>query len=334
MSPPDSKMPGIQVPANLPALVKNAFNKARASGDLTYFPTQVTVLKVNSIPFQLRFSPSLANKPDNKPPPPPSSTTINPTKPFNPFANPTAALLVSPLPPSHNLVLNKFAVVPEHFILATSSFADQTCLLETADLDAARRCIDAYKREGRELFVFFNSGEHSGASQPHRHLQCLDVGMMREGLQQEEQGDKEWGVLAERLGDEKERRKLPFWTTAEKIDGKKGEELRGVYLRLYREAAAKMGVVDVGGQSEGEARISYNLAMTGDVMVVVPRSSEGGVVRGRDGEEVGQLQLNGTVLAGTALVKNEREWDALRNDPGQMREVLGRIGVPNEEGSG
>jgi ATP adenylyltransferase len=54
------------------------------------------------------------------------------------------------------------------------------------------------------------------------------------------------------------------------------------------------------------------------------------VVAGDGGEkkDVGKLALNGTVLAGTALVKTQEEWDALRAEPEQLLEILGRIGVP------
>lgn len=265
----------------------------------------------------------------SKPKPPPPTTTSSRSdsapapKPFNPFANPTPALLVCPLPPRHNLVLNRFAVVPEHFILSTSAFERQTDLLGAADLEAAYACVEAYGREGRELFAFFNCGEHSGASQPHRHLQLLDVGNMREGLE----GGNGWGVLADGLVEGENRAKVPFWTAAERIRSLSGEQLREVYLRLYRRACEAVGT-KAGDQMEGEARISYNLALTRDVMVICPRISEGAAVRGQDGKEVGWLALNGTVLAGTALVKNEAEWGALRRDPGQLEAVLGKIGVP------
>jgi ATP adenylyltransferase len=218
-------------------------------------------------------------------------------------------------------------VVPEHFILATKDFEKQTDLLGEADLDAAYACIRAYAKEGRELFAFFNSGEHSGASQPHRHLQLLEVANMKEGL-----GEKDgWEVLADGLVEKENRRKLPFWTAAERIKGETltGKELREVYVRLYRRACEKLGT-DARDQTEGEARISYNLALTKDVMVVCPRVGEGAAVTGEDGKEVGWLALNGTVLAGTALVKNQAEWDALRRDPGQLEAVLGKIGVPTE----
>lgn len=46
-------MASVKVPGNLPQLVKSTFGKARANGDLLYFPTQVTVLAPTSIPVRL-----------------------------------------------------------------------------------------------------------------------------------------------------------------------------------------------------------------------------------------------------------------------------------------
>lgn len=262
-------------------------------------------------------------------------------------------------------MLNKFAIVPEHFILATQAFAPQTDLLEAADLEAAYACVAAYDaasaggvdgaeggagggKEGRGgadkdeegarqgggeagekgegLFAFFNSGDASGASQPHRHIQLLPVQRMRDGLGAGER----WDVLARSLRDGAVRERLPFRVFAAKIDaGMDGPALRAVYLRLYRQACEAMGV-EVGERDRGEARISYNLAMTREVMVLMPRAVEGAEVMDGEGTGVGRLALNGTVLAGTALVKTQREWDALRADPGQVARVLGRIGVGRE----
>lgn len=40
-------------PPNLPGLVKAAFDKARASGEVSYYPTQVAVLTPGSIPVSI-----------------------------------------------------------------------------------------------------------------------------------------------------------------------------------------------------------------------------------------------------------------------------------------
>lgn len=140
---------------------------------------------------------------------------------------------------------------------------------------------------------------------------------------------------------------VPFATFSEDLQGleklasseAQAEELHAIYRRLYRLAcdAARVGgekmvVVDEeddeGYLFQGEAKISYNLAMTKDAMVICPRTAEGSAVLDREGREVGKLSLNGTVLAGTALVKSEAEWNALKGDPGQLWEGLGKIGVP------
>jgi ATP adenylyltransferase len=279
-------------------------------------------------------------------------------------------MLVASLGSTHNLVLNKFAIVPEHFILATKAFKEQTNLLERDDLETAYACIEAYHAYARsapdgpdgpahdddsapeadptrsELFVFFNSGASSGASQPHRHLQLLPVARMREGLNPDEAAA--WDVLAQRLVDPHVVRRMPFQTFVERIHP--GADLEAAYLRLYRRACqAVLGSQEaavVGSDADAAAEqgtsqpaaIDYNLAMTRDVMVIAPRLAEGAVLTTAASEDggdarnpVGMLSLNGTVLAGTALVKSEAEWDALRAEPGQLLEVLGRVGVPNVE---
>ncbi len=271
-------------------------------------------------------------------------------------------MLVTPLAPSHNLVLNKFAIVPEHFILATQAYKEQTHLLEQEDLEVAWSCIQAYHhhtpqppnppdgspsqpspqpRTSSELFVFFNSGPASGSSQPHRHIQMLPIQRMREGLSSAD--DSAWSVLATALTDDAVRRRLPFQTFAERIPSSSGADLLETYHRLYRQACEAVLGSSAAAEveaSNGEARVDYNLALTKEVMVIAPRVVEGAVVStaaavegGR--QEVGLLALNGTVLAGTALVKTQEEWDALREEPEQVAEILGRVGVPvRREGAG
>jgi hypothetical protein len=52
MTPPPDGMGPVKIPANLPELVRSAFNRARASGDVHFFPTQVTLVNVNSVPVR------------------------------------------------------------------------------------------------------------------------------------------------------------------------------------------------------------------------------------------------------------------------------------------
>ncbi|KAH6898270.1 HIT-like domain-containing protein [Thelonectria olida] len=325
-------MASLKAPSALPKLVKTAFERALAEGELLYYPTQVAIIHAHNIPFQLRFSPALANKPKG----PPKGPT--PIKPFDPFADPPAALRVTHLSPSHYLVLNKFAVVPEHFILATTEFKPQTHVLDEADLTATLACIEAYElateNAGQEngdetsndgLFAFFNCGDHSGASQPHRHIQMLPIARMKDGLP----ADVEWTILADSLTS----RPAPFATFAEKIRlDMPRAELHAAYLRLYRQACRAVALHSGESHeedeipSEGETLISYNMAMTKNTLVICPRLAEGATIH-KDGQVIGALSLNGTVLAGTALVKNEAEWEALKKDTNALSQVLTRIGL-------
>lgn len=131
-------------------------------------------------------------------------------------------------------MLNKFAVVAEHFILATWAFRPQTQVLAAADLAAAMAYIRAYADTDGGLFAF-NAGAHSGASQPHRHLRLLPVARMRDGLD-----GGGWDVLAARpamLAD------APFVAFAERVVADAPPaELHAAYLRLYARAAAPAGV--------------------------------------------------------------------------------------------
>lgn len=221
-------------------------------------------------------------------------------------------------------MLNKFPVIDSHFILATKEFKKQTDLLEEDDLAAAYECLKAYKKEGEELFGFFNSGEHSGASQPHRHIQFLPVESMRSGL---EPGAK-WDVLADSLA-RSPRPDLPFsYFAATLPDNPTAKQLRDIYLELYEKACNASGIHVIKAEIVGSS-ISYNLGLTDQAIVLCPRTSEGIKVESIQGELIGPISLNGTFLGGTLLVKTETEWDALKSDESNLIGILKSIGVPS-----
>ncbi|KAL5612694.1 hypothetical protein BROUX41_004217 [Berkeleyomyces rouxiae] len=330
----------VKAPSNLPALVSAAFAQARASNDLTFFPTQAAVLSTAYGPVQLRYAPSLAHKPKG----PPRAAG---SPPIDPFADPPAPLRIATLAPAHILVLNKFAIAPEHFILATSAWRSQEDVLEEADIAAAHACVQAYRgQEGGNtgdtatgpgtqdsppvchtgLFVFFNGGPHSGASQPHCHLQLIPVSSLHDGLP----AAPAWVPLIDSiLCATSGAPGLPCRVFAQPIPaGASGKELFETYLALYAQACRAVLGEGVEVPREGRALVSYNFAMTESTMAVCPRVAEGAEICVQNGQ--GKLQLNGTLLAGTALVKSESEWDALRQDPRLFENVLSKIGVPKE----
>lgn len=76
-----------------------------------------------------------------------------------------------------------------------------------------------------------------------------------------------------------------------------------------------------------EAPISYNLGLTDRVMVLCLRTCESIKIKSDTGDLVGPVSLNGTVLGGTLLVKNEAEWNALRSDESKLEKILSSIGI-------
>ncbi|KAF8863743.1 HIT-like protein [Acephala macrosclerotiorum] len=303
----------------LPSLIRKRFKAAQESGDLTFYPTRVAVLQCNGLPFQLRFSPALANKP--------KSNKFADSKPVDPFENPPSGLFITDIAPAHYLVLNKFPVNPAHFILATKEFKKQTNLLEEDDLAAAYQCLRSYNEEGEELFGFFNSGKHSGASQPHRHIQFLPVQSMRRGID----SGSNWEVLANSLT-KNPQIDLPFTYFASVLPiNPTSKQIHELYLDLYGKACQ---VSKVETTISEESSISYNLGLTDRAIVLCPRVSEGMKIQDEHGQLLGPIALNGTVLGGTLLVKTENEWNTLRSNESRLMEILNAIGISSKDCEG
>lgn len=76
-------------------------------------------------------------------------------------------------------------------------------------------------------------------------------------------------------------------------------------------------------------------------MMICPRRQETATVpvdadsvAAREIADHGVLSLNGTILAATLMVKAEGEWDALRENPEHLTQVLATIGYPQTDSRG
>ncbi|KAI5296020.1 bifunctional AP-4-A phosphorylase/ADP sulfurylase [Ascosphaera acerosa] len=395
-------MPGLDFPKGLPGLVARRFREAQAAGALTLSETVATT-------FLLQYCPALSKKPVPAQYKPQhqqshggetsqrhadSSATTSDTKgapspgdaarktQFDPFADPSPELFIADVPllsPQHYLILNKYPIIPEHFILATKRFQPQTAYLTPSDLEVTYGVLQAWQRDAEsdadgmrastnhserererqhesdsdyhaaaaatsnELFAFFNSGEHSGASQPHRHLQFLPIRQMGPR-------GSDWTPLIYRLEDAYPRADgvVPFaWFAVDLPRGAQvsGRQLHDAYLGLLRRAIDRvndvspdcMALAAAETPARGDAHshmddggrpveISYNLAMTTSRMVICPRLAEGSAFALPDGQQ-GEVTLNGTVLAGTVLAKEYADYEAIAANPRILEDVLAKIGV-------
>ncbi|KAJ6086776.1 hypothetical protein N7467_005690 [Penicillium canescens] len=350
----------LALPESLPTLVAKRFTAARDASHLVFSSTHLSIINAAGILYQLRYCPALAKKPSN----------INPDngpkipKP-DPFQHPSPELLVAQFPPenpAYNLILNKFPVIPNHFLLVTRDWQAQTDLLEKADLEATYEVLKAWNTSGSSqtngsksqgLFAFFNSGDDSGASQPHRHLQFLPVEAMRQP------GSETWHPLIDLLTSQstsppsspsptpkfQHLSALPFAHFALPLPPNPSPEaLHSIYTTLYKAAVAATRGCSPQQDTEpvsthGASLISYNLAMTRSTMMICPRRQETAVVpidpaAAADIADPGVLSLNGTILAGTLMVKAESEWNALRENPELLTQVLATVGFPRTDSRG
>jgi ATP adenylyltransferase len=132
---------------------------------------------------------------------------------------------------------------------------------------------------------------------------------------------------------------VPFAHFGRRFDSEpNGQQLVSIYNELYGLAKDTVDDFIAKNPSElalhptdgGNSPISYNLAMTTDGMVVLPRRSEGTMLKRPDGSEIGFVALNGTTLGGTLMVKHQEEWDVLRYQRGKLDSILSAIGIPRE----
>lgn len=95
--------------------------------------------------------------------------------------------------------------------------------------------------------------------------------------------------------------------------------------------------IELESTDDGSAAISYNLAMTTSAMAICPRRSDTVTLNVASLEDdskgtrrIGPVALNGTILAGTLMVKSEEEWNELRRDEGKLLDLLKMVGIPPE----
>ncbi|KAJ2542992.1 bifunctional AP-4-A phosphorylase/ADP sulfurylase, partial [Coemansia sp. RSA 1933] len=151
----------------LDSLVRERYAKAVAQGALLFSESTVHLKKEKGVQFEIRYVPALAKKPNAKP-----KESLESKGFVNPFLPHDERLFVASLGTSHNLLMNKYCVVPYHLLITTVGFEQQGDLLTESDFNAV---LDVCNNMSRQHIVFYNSGEESGASQPHKHLQLLPM---------------------------------------------------------------------------------------------------------------------------------------------------------------
>ncbi|KAH9992621.1 HIT-like domain-containing protein [Russula vinacea] len=315
-------------PSAIISAIRPAFDKGKESGDLLFFPSQTHTHKDLSIDFEIRLCPALLEKPEMP------TTHIDGREKakkekrgdvFEPPYNPN--LYVGELQDEEEgaeyvVLLNKYSVVEEHFLLVTKEFQSQTSPLRPSDLLQAYLLLHAARAAGKHLFAFYNCGDLSGASQPHKHLQFFPT-------------DNEDGPPVERLAraaridkDDK-----PFSLSAFPF----ANHVRR--LALHASAPRRRRAPSSSHAHDGVPRApramhldraahsglprgppSYNVVLTLGHMYVFPRLRETHVLAASR-EPLG---VNALGFAGLLLVKSADELEAVRSEgPGNVLRGVG-----------
>ncbi|KAI0630099.1 ATP adenylyltransferase-domain-containing protein [Trametes polyzona] len=300
--------------AKLPA----AFDKAQASGDLLFFPSTVHKHKEHDVEFEIRLCPALQNKPQlptpdfSKDAPPAAEQEKKRPDPFAPPYVPN--LYLGEVRDEEDgaeyvILFNKYSVVPHHILMVTKEFQSQTSPLMPPDLVQAYLFLVAARKAGRKFFVFYNCGDLSGASQPHKHLQLIpieDDGPPIERLARATKLEHEDRAFTlQSLPYANHVRRLPS-----SLPSASPSELEPALANAFL-ALLDLAISTVRHEpTYPPGPPSYNVVLTLEHMHVVPRLREAHTLAGT-GEA---LSVNALGFAGMLLVKSERELEAVREE--------------------
>jgi ATP adenylyltransferase len=268
------------------ALVQ-ASQRARVSGAQKPIPTEFRRLEEEGVPFIVRVVEQLADKDAL------SAETARDNDTFhNPFLPYEPAMFVADISPSHVGLLNKFNVVDHHLLVITRLFEAQESPLTKSDFEAWWTCLAEFSALG-----FYNSSPVSGASQPHKHMQLIPLSPSQDVGRLPIEPCLQVDSLGSRLGVAET---LPFVHALARIAPGKDASVSDMatYLRdLYGRMLQELRL-----QGTGDCPSPYNLLITRDWMMMIPRSNEC----------FASISLNALAFAGMFLVRDEAGFQVLR----------------------
>lgn len=302
--------PCLLQPGTLWRRIEEQTAHALAVGALRSIPTRLEYIEDGGVRFVVRIAPSLARKDRARRKQAQAAASGKQANPFLPYER---DLLVAEISDTHLCLLNKFNVVEHHLLIVTRAFEDQECLLDAQDFAAMWTCLLEFDGLG-----FYNGGRIAGASQRHKHLQMVPLPLAEGGPSLPIEPalaaacfDGEVGVSPA----------LPFRHAAARVPSvcpgsQHPAEVATCLLALYRALLGAVGLQAVEGDRQSAP---YNLLLTRQWMLLVPRSAE--FFRG--------ISVNALGYAGALLVRSDAQM-ALLKESGPMA-VLRQVGIPRPE---
>ncbi|KAG0307510.1 bifunctional AP-4-A phosphorylase/ADP sulfurylase [Dissophora globulifera] len=314
---------------NFDTLLSTTYDSALASGDLifTASETQKSSETEYDIQCEICYAPALAKKPQgvlpivesdpNASKDRPSTPVIKKIEKSNPFLPHDPALYVADASNEHKVLLNKFCVVPKHFLVVTKAFKSQTEPLTPTDLLAVWSTLKALKYSEHAV-AFYNCGSHSGASQPHKHMQVLPlavpspISMLVRECSKRQRGKKEnrpGDVFSVPFDCINHVILLPSTDLVSESNQSQEDILTEAYITLMD--AMMMSIREYAEQvalPERERELvfrtwsssrAYNWLLTTEFMMIVPRKQESSNLHKNVSLNINSLGFAGMVLAKT-----------------------------------
>jgi ATP adenylyltransferase len=202
----------------------------------------------------------------------------------NPFLPYEEELFVADVTDTHVCLLNKFNVCEHHLLIVTRAYEEQDELLNARDFEAMWLCMAEF-----EGLAFYNGGTVAGASQPHKHLQQVPVPLGKGAYRTPIDPLVELARYDGALGTVPS---LPFRHCVARVEAdayRKPRRAAEDTLALYHELLRVYGLEQQPG--------SYNLLVTRDWMLLIPRSKE----------HFESISINALGFAGSLFVRNLEE---------------------------
>ncbi|MCM1984241.1 ATP adenylyltransferase family protein [Lyngbya confervoides] len=237
---------------------------------------------------------------------------------FNPFLPYEPAMFVADISPTHLVLLNKFKVMDHHFLIVTREFVAQETWLTAQDFAALAWALAEVDGLG-----FYNSDAIAGASQRHKHLQVVPKPLAPGGPSIPLEP-----VIAAAIAAHESQAQLPFShglsglpPPAVGTDADQNQDvlsLDAFSQELYARYGQLMQRLNLGHPETDDRSLgSYNLLVTRQWMMVVPRSQEGYT----------GLSINALGFAGALLVRNRDQLQQLQQQ--RIAHILATVTTGN-----
>jgi len=303
------------LPTNFGQLVEDKYSNALANGDVIFQESTSEYLEENDVQYVLTYAPGLAKKPTQEKAPEQDSRPEG----FNPFANPEESMTVIKdyANGQFNILLNKYPIVNNHLLLTTKEFKSQNSPLSPQDLIASLKIIEALEKSNKKnekFFGFYNCGDNSGASQPHKHLQFLKIpdnfSPLPSGLVSNQDP-----FIATSRREPLQSKNVPFAHYVLPLEKDSTKLYDEDYLALAFSSLLQRTLTTL---RDSEKPTAYNVVFTKKFLMVIPRS---------EAYYKGKLGLNATAFIGSILAKNEELLNMIKEvGPGKILEA---VGFPN-----